>query len=53
MKGQALMPIKRREERKNPCLPSSKKGSLVERTGPGYPEAAKGSRSSRHATQLG
>ena len=42
------------EGRKEKALPTKiKKGSLVERTEPGYPEATKGSRSSRHATQLG
>ena len=53
MKGQALRPMKRREERKKPSLPRSKKGSPVERIGSRYPEATRGSRSSGHAAQLG
>ena len=55
MKGQALEPMKQREERKRPSSPRSgdkKRKSPMEQTRPGSPKAAKGSGFSRRAAQL-
>ena len=53
MKGQALGPMKQREERKGTtCQNHRIKESLVERIGSGSLEFAKGSRSSGRAAQL-
>ena len=47
MKGQALGPMKQKEERKGPaCQDHRITERLVEKTGPRSPEAAKGSGSS-------
>ena len=53
MKGQALGPMKRREERKSPAYPESEnQRESSERTGLGYLEAARDSGSSGRAAQL-
>ena len=53
MKGQALGPMKRREERKSPAYPESEnQRESSERIGPESLEVVKGSESSGHAAQL-
>ena len=53
MKGQALGPMKQREERKDPAYQDQMiKESPVERTRSRSPEIAKGSRSLGHVAQL-